>query len=231
MRKTARQRPLPAHADAASFADWGPKSMLTPAITGFGTGFSLILVIGAQNVFVLRQGLMNLHVFWVCLICALSDAILIGLGVAGAGSIGSAHPSALIALTWAGAAFLIAYGALNMRRAIGPRALHVAGNGSGSLRGAIVTCFALTWLNPHVYIDTVGVIGAVSTGFSVPDDRFAYGVGAIFASFVFFFSLGYAARRFALVFAQPRAWAFLDIGTAIVMWVIATMLILNSVAH
>ena len=201
--------------------------MLTPAITGFGTGFSLILAIGAQNVFVLRQGLMDLHVFWVCLICASSDAILIALGVAGAGSIGQAFPAALAVLTWAAAAFLIAYGALNLRRALSPGAVRVAGSGAGSLRAAIVTCFALTWLNPHVYLDTIGVIGAVSTGFPEPDDKLAYGIGAGLASFFFFFGLGFAARRLAPVFAQPRAWAFLDIGTAMVMWMIAAMLLLN----
>ncbi len=145
------------------------KAMVTPAITGFGTSFSLILAIGAQNMFVLRQGLMNLHVFWVCFFCASSDAVLITLGVAGAGSIGTAFPLALMVLTLAGAAFLIAYGALNLRRALGPGAVRLAGNGAGSLRAAIGTCFALTWLNPHVYIDTVVVIGAVSTGFPEPD--------------------------------------------------------------
>ena len=202
--------------------------MLTAAATGFATGFSLILAIGAQNAFVLRQGLMHLHVFWVCLVCALSDAVLIALGVAGAGSISIAFPGAIVALTWGGAAFLIVYGALSLRRAFRPGVLRAADKGAESLRAALVTCLALTWLNPHVYLDTVGLIGAVSTGFVEVRGKLAYGVGAILASFVFFFGLGYGAWLVAPVFTRPQAWIVLDVSIALVMWSIAATLIFGA---
>jgi L-lysine exporter family protein LysE/ArgO len=201
--------------------------MLTAAATGFATGFSLILVIGAQNAFVLRQGLIQAHVFWVCLVCAASDAALIALGVTGIGSIGAAFPWAIAALTLCGAAFLIFYGALTLGRAFGPGALRAADRGAGSLRVAVLTCLALAWLNPHVYLDTVGLIGAVSTGFAGVPDKLAYAIGATLASFVFFFGLGYGARLVAPIFARSQAWTVLDVGVALVMWVIAATLILR----
>jgi len=203
--------------------------MLTAAAAiGFATGASLILVIGAQNAFVLRQGLMRAHVFWVCLTCALSDAVLIALGVAGAGSIGAAFPWTITALTWGGASFLFAYGAFSLRRAFRPGTLMAAEKGAGSLKVALVTCMALTWLNPHVYLDTLGLIGAVSTGIDGVHGKLAYGAGAILASFVFFFALGYGARLLAPFFDRPWAWTILDIGIALLMWAIAAMLILNG---
>ena len=139
--------------------------MLTASLTGFGTGFALLLAIGAQNAFVLRQGLLRQHVFAVCLICALSDAVLISLGVAGIGGLGKAAPWAIPGLTWASAAFLFGYGVIHLRRALRPGALRAANGGVGSLRMALVPCLALTSLNLHIYLDTVGLIGAVSTGF------------------------------------------------------------------
>ena len=202
--------------------------MLIAALTGFGTGFSLILVIGAQNAFVLRQGLLRAHLFWVCLTCALSDAVLIAVGVAGTGTIVAVVPWAFAALTWGGAAFLLVYGALSLRRAFDPGALRAANRGTGSLRKALLTCLALAWLNPHVYLDTVGLIGAVSTGFPGWYSKLAYGIGATLASFVFFFGLGYGARLLAPVFARPRAWAVLDVVIALVMWSIAATLILGQ---
>ena len=204
--------------------------MMTATLTGFGTGFSLILAIGAQNAFVLRQGLLQAHVFWVCLICALSDAILIAVGVAGIGSIGSAVPWALSALTWSGVAFLAVYGAFSFRRAFQPGALRAADTGASSLRAALLTCLALTWLNPHVYLDTVGLIGAVSAGFLGSSGKIAFGGGAALASFVFFFGLGYGARVLAPIFARRRAWAVLDVVIALVMWLIALTLALGSTA-
>jgi len=201
--------------------------MLTSAVTGLATGFVLILAIGAQNIFVLRQGLMNLHIFWVCAVCAASDSILIGLGVRGAASLIATFPWAMKAMTWAGATFLAVYGAFNMLRAFKTRALSVECRGTGSLKTAIATCLALTWLNPHVYLDTVGIIGAVSAGFIEPKEKFAYWFGASSASFMFFYGLGYGARAFAPIFAQPRAWTTLDVGTSLVMWMIAVLLVIN----
>ncbi len=201
--------------------------MLNAFLTGFGTGFSLILAIGAQNAFVLRQGLLRTHVFWVCLTCALFDAVLIAAGVAGASGLSAAAPWAIAALTWGGAAFLAVYGALSLARAFNPGALRAANQGTGSLRSTLLTCLALAWLNPHVYLDTVGLIGAVSTGFPGWSGKLAYGIGATLASFVFFFALGYGARLLAPVFARPRAWAVLDVAIALVMWSIAIALILG----
>jgi L-lysine exporter family protein LysE/ArgO len=204
--------------------------MLTASLTGFGTGFSLILAIGAQNAFVLRQGLSRSHVFWVCLVCALSDAVLIAIGVAGIGSIAHAVPWAIAALTWGGAVFLIAYGAISFGRAFHPGALRAADTNGRSLRATLLTCLALSWLNPHVYLDTVGLIGAVSTHFTGWSAKLAYGGSATLASFVFFFGLGYGARLLAPVFSRPRAWAVLDVGIALVMWSIALTLSLGQTA-
>lgn len=200
--------------------------MLTAAATGFATGLSLILVIGAQNAFVLRQGLRGSHVFWICLICGLSDAVLIAIGVAGADTIGALAPWAIDWLTWGGAAFLILYGAIAAQNALSPGRLVATAQGpNGSGRTTILTCLALTWLNPHVYLDTVGLIGAVSTGFSENSAKLAFGGGAIAASFVFFFGLGYGARLLAPTLARPRAWAVLDGAVALLMWTIAATLI------
>ena len=193
-------------------------------IQGFFLGFSLILAIGAQNAFVLRQGLMRAHVFWICLICAVSDAILIVVGVAGIGTIADSAPFLLTALRWGGVAFLVVYGALSLRRAFRPSSMRAAAHGTASLRTAVLTVLAFTWLNLHVYLDTVGLIGAVSTEFAPGPPRIAYAAGAVSASFVFFFGLGYGARLLTPLFAKPRAWAVLDTCIAFVMWAIALKL-------
>ena len=201
--------------------------MIAASLAGFATAFTLIVVIGAQNAFVLRQGLLREHVLWICLICATSDAILVTAGVAGMGTIVNAVPSALSVLTIAGAAFLIVYGALSLRRVFYPESLSAAKNGRHSLKGAVLTCLALTWLNPHVYLDTVGLIGAISTSFTGQDARAAFAGGAIAASYTFFFALGYGARLLAPIFAKPGAWAALDAFIALIMWTIAAILIMG----
>lgn len=201
--------------------------MVIAAATGFATGFSLILAIGPQNAFVLHQGLIRAHVTWVCLVCALSDAALIALGVAGAGWIGAAVPSAIVVLSWAGAIFLVIYGAIKFGIAFRPGTLRAADVQAGSLRVALTTCLALTWLNPHVYLDTVGLIGAVSVHFPDTADKVAYAVGAALASFTFFFALGYGARLLAPLFALPGTWRLLDFGIALVMWAIAAKLVMG----
>jgi len=194
-------------------------------LAGFGLGFSLILAIGAQNAFVLRQGLARSHVFAVCLTCALSDAILIVAGVAGFGVLTQAVPGLEWGMRLFGAAFLIWYGARSLLAAWrGGQALQ-AGHGQQSLRGALATCLALTWLNPHVYLDTVVLLGAVAAQY---DDRLLFGLGAVTASFVFFFSLGYGARLLAPVFARPGAWRVLELGVGLVMWAIAASLLLGG---
>ena len=197
---------------------------LSAAITGYATAFSLILAIGAQNAFVLRQGLLREHVFVVCLICALSDAVLITAGVAGFGAIVELVPWFPNAMRWAGAAFLIVYGALRLRAAWIGGDVMGAGAKSTSLRATVLTCLAFTWANPHVYLDTLGLIGAVSTQFSGAA-KVAFGLAAVTASFTFFFGLGYGARLVAPVMRSARAWRILDLLIGIVMWLLAYWLI------
>ena len=191
--------------------------------SGFGLSLSLILAIGAQNAFVLRQGLLERHVFWVCVICAVSDAFLISAGIMGMGRLAQAVPWFENAMRWGGAAFLLWYGWQNARSAWrGGTALEASGAEAQSLRSAILTLLALTFLNPHVYLDTVVLIGSISSQY---DDKLLFGVGAALASFVFFFALGYGARLLAPLFRNPRAWQVLDAIIALTMWAIALKLL------
>ncbi|ASM71474.1 MULTISPECIES: LysE/ArgO family amino acid transporter [Roseobacteraceae] len=197
---------------------------MTSFLPGFYLGFSLILAIGAQNAFVLRQGLMQAHVFWVCLTCALSDALLISAGVAGFGAMAEAVPWLETVMRWFGAAFLLWYGWRNALSAWrGGQSLDAADTRGGSLRATLLVVLALTWLNPHVYLDTLMLLGAISAQYP---DKLAFGAGAVTASFVFFFSLGYGARRLRPLFANPRSWQVLDVLIALTMWAIAVKLIL-----
>ena len=200
----------------------------TAFVTGFGLGFSLILAIGAQNAFVLRQGLRREHVLAIVLTCAVSDAVLISVGVSGFSALTEALPRLAPAMRWLGAAFLLVYGALAARRALtGGEALDPAAKrAGGGLRAAVLTCLALTWLNPHVYLDTVLLIGAAATRW--PGQGWAFGGGAVTASFTFFFSLGYGARLLAPLMARPGVWRVLDGGIALVMWAIALGLVMNG---
>lgn len=198
---------------------------LGPALAGFATSFSLILAIGAQNAFVLRQGLIRTHVFWLCLFCGTSDAVLIAAGVAGFGALSRSLPWLSAALTLGGAAFLFVYGALRLRAAWrGGHGLTAEGAG-GTVWQVLGTAAALTWLNPHVYLDTLGLIGAVASPYTEIAARVAFALGAIAASFTFFFALGYGARLLAPYMASPRAWRLLDLGIAAVMWSLAATLL------
>jgi len=198
--------------------------MLTSAVAGFTLGFSLILAIGAQNAFVLKQGLRGEHVFWVCLVCALSDAILIIIGVAGFSTAISRFPSLEPLMRYGGAVFLLIYGARSFWTAFhAEQGLNPADEPPQSLNNILLMCLAFTWLNPHVYLDTVALIGTVSTQY---DDRIAFAIGATSASFVFFFSLGYGAGLLRSLLAKPIAWRILDGLIGIVMWLIAFSLIL-----
>lgn len=194
---------------------------MVASITGFATGFSLILAIGAQNAFVLRQGLLRTHVFPLSLFCALSDALLITAGVLGFGTLVTALPMLPIVMALAGAGFLIVYGAMRFMAAWkGNYAMELAGQ-SRSLGATITIAAAFTWLNPHVYLDTLGLIGAISTSYDSWDERIQFGVGAVAASFVFFFSLGYGARLLAPIMSRPSAWRVLDAIIGVTMWLIA----------
>lgn len=202
--------------------------MIATAATGFFTAFSLILAIGAQNAFVLRQGLMRSNVFALCLLCAVSDAILIALGVAGFGYVVTLFPAFPAIMAIAGAAFLFVYGLLRFRAAhLGDYAVVLSGNGA-ALWPTLMTGAALTWLNPHVYLDTLGLIGAVSTQFTGPNEKLVFGIAATASSFVFFFALGYGARVLAPVMQTPAAWRALDVLIGAVMWVIAFGLITST---
>ncbi|HHB80354.1 MAG TPA: amino acid transporter [Aliiroseovarius sp.] len=202
--------------------------MIGAASTGFFTGFSLILAIGAQNAFVLRQGLLRLHVLPLVLLCDISDAVLITAGVVGFGAVVALFPSLPRIMSLAGAAFLLTYGAARFWAAWkGEYALEIGGASRG-LWQTLAIGAAFTWANPHVYLDTLGLIGAVSTGYADWPAKVAFGVGAVSASFAFFFSLGYGARLLAPVMSSPRAWRWLDLGIAGIMWGLAAKLLLPA---
>jgi L-lysine exporter family protein LysE/ArgO len=185
-------------------------------VAGFSLGISLILAIGAQNAFVLKQGLKQQHVFVVCLICALSDAILISAGIAGFGVIVQKFPLIEQIARYAGAAFLFFYSAMSFKTFLmTEHALKAAGKEVGSASTAVLTCLAFTWLNPHVYLDTFILLGSISTQYD--GQQLAFGVGAITGSFVFFFSLGYGAKLLIPVFKNPKAWKVLEFIIGFVM--------------
>lgn len=198
--------------------------MGTAALSGFLLGLSLIVAIGAQNAYILRQGLLRQHVFILCLICALSDAILIVAGVAGLGTLIAQSPVLITVVTIGGAAFLFWYGYSAFRRAMHPDGMRITNTGAVSLKAAIGTCLALTFLNPHVYLDTVVLVGSLSSRFEGPM-RIAYGAGAVIASFIWFFTLGYGARLLQPFFAKPSAWRILDCLIGVIMWAIALSLL------
>ncbi|MGR3711648.1 MAG: LysE/ArgO family amino acid transporter [Shimia sp.] len=199
--------------------------MFEAAGAGFALGFSLIMAIGAQNAFILRQGLKGQYVLPLVLICAGSDAILIMAGVAGFGGLISANPWALDIVRWGGAAFLFVYGAMNFRAAFkGGDKLQDKGGTAVSLRAAVITCLTLTWANPHVYLDTVVLLGGISAQY---DPAWAFGIGAGVSSFTFFFMLGFGARLLRPVFTSARAWQVLDVLVGVTMWVIAASLIFS----
>ena len=188
-------------------------------LSGFSIGLSLILAIGAQNAFVLKQGLLRKHVFLVCLICALSDAILITLGVMGFGEIVLAYPWIELFSKYAGAFFLISYGLISLySSAKNTHNLLPSKDSKDSISSTVITCLAFTWLNPHVYLDTVIMLGSISTQFS---ETHLFGLGAITASFASFFSLGFGASRLTSYFEKPRTWQILEVCIG------ATMIILG----
>ncbi|CRK57142.1 Transporter, LysE family [Alloactinosynnema sp. L-07] len=189
--------------------------------TGFGTGLSLIVAIGAQNAFVLRQGIHRHAVPVVVAVCAGSDAVLITLGVAGVGAVVGAWPGATTVLTLVGAAFLLGYGALAARRALRPSALVVAG---GSARPAVLTAMALTWLNPHVYVDVL-LLGSLASAHG--SLRWGFALGAVAASVCWFSALGFGARLLTGFFARPSSWKVLDALVAATMTGFAVVMLLS----
>jgi len=192
-------------------------------LTGFATGLGLIIAIGAQNAFVLRQGLRREYVFPIVLFAAVSDALLIIVGIAGLGALIQGFPLALEVIRYAGAAYLTWFGISAVRRAMKPSTLEAASEGKGTLAGAQLSIAALTYLNPHVYLDTVILLGGVANQFN--DDRWVFGLGAATASFVWFFSLGYVAKFLSRFVSSPKFWRVLDSFIAVVMFTIAVLLL------
>lgn len=193
---------------------------LLALVAGLGTGLSLIVAIGAQNAFVLRQGLRREHVPAIVTVCAVSDLVLIVAGVAGLGALVELRPGVLTVVAWAGAAFLVSYGVLAARRALRPGVLQARDEASASpsMRGSVLTCMGLTWLNPHVYLDTVLLLGSVAAGYGT--HRWMFAIGAGTASVLWFCGLGFGARFARPLFARPMAWRVLDSAIAVTMIVL-----------
>ena len=203
---------------------------LLAVASGFVLGLGLIVAIGAQNAFVLRQGLRLEHVAVVVAVCALSDLALILAGVVGAGTVLSRLPWLIPVVCFAGAAFLLGYGLLAARRALRPGALLSEVGGVRVGRAATLgTCLALTWLNPHVYLDTVVLLG--STASTYGEHRWQFAAGAALGSIIWFAGLGYGARLLRPVFARPAAWRVLDGGIAVVMAALAVSLAVRGVTE
>jgi L-lysine exporter family protein LysE/ArgO len=197
--------------------------------TGFATSAALIIAIGAQNAFVLRQGLKREHVLAVVSVCAFSDVLLITLGVAGLGTLVQGQPTLLALSRWGGAAFLFVYGAVAARRALAGEQLALQEAAPLGLRAAVAACLAFTYLNPHCWLDTVVLLGAISAQWPAAE-RWVFGAGACSASIVWFFALGYGARLLTPLFAKPLAWRVLDALIAVVMWGIAGSLLWGPAA-
>ena len=199
--------------------------MLTTALSGFGFSLGLIVAIGAQNAFVLRQGLRREHTGVVVAICALSDALLIGLGTAGVGALVAEHDAVLTAITVVGAVVLFGYAFLALRRAARPQALIVEGaDEPRRLLPVALTTLALTWLNPHVYLDTLVLLGSIASTYAAP---WVFAAGAIAGSLLWFTALGFGAAVLRPLFAKPAAWRIFDLAVATIMASVAVGLLLG----
>ena len=203
--------------------------MILPLLVGLGSGLSLIVAIGAQNAFVLRQGIRREHVLPVVLICGLTDALLETLGVAGIGLVVERAPLVLEIVRWGGVAFLLWYAWSAARRARTPEVL-VAGEAGAprSRRSVVMACLAITYLNPHVYLDTMVLMGSIGNAQGDPE-RWWFVLGGALASIAWFFVLGYGARLLTRFFATPRSWQVLDCVVAVVMLVIAARLAFGGI--
>jgi len=193
-------------------------------ISGFLISISLILALGPQNVFVLRQGLLRTHVFAACLVCSISDALLIAAGVLGVGLFISEIEELATWMSVGAALFLIAYGILRIKSAFNPKGMEVEEGESKDLWPTILSGLAFTYLNPHVYVDTLLLIGGASSSY-VGDEKLMFGIGAATASFVFFFSLGYGAKRLSPILNNPESWKIIDLFIAGVMFTVAGILL------
>jgi L-lysine exporter family protein LysE/ArgO len=199
---------------------------LAALLAGFALGGSLIAAIGAQNAFVIRQGVLNSHVLAICLFCTLSDAVLIWGGTFGLGALLKAIPQLESLMRLGGAIFLFWYATKAFRRALHPSGMAVDESAAQSLGRALAMCAAFTWLNPHVYLDTVILLGSIGNQF-VPN-QWWFALGAATASFVWFFSLGYGAKLLSRYMASVRFWQVLDSLIAVVMFAIALSLLFGK---
>lgn len=191
-------------------------------VPGFFTGLSLIVAIGAQNAFVIRQGLAKSYVFLVVAICAIADAALIALGIAGLGALITATPWLLEFIRWFGVAYLTWFGLKSFRRAFSKQQIDLSGSTSDTAKKVAVSVLGFTLLNPHVYLDTVILVGSIGNQFG--DDRWWFGIGAMAASFVWFFGLGYGAKAASKFMTKPVFWRVLDTAIGVVMFSIAILL-------
>tara|TARA_B100000941_G_scaffold136005_1_gene96430 strand:+ start:39 stop:653 length:615 start_codon:yes stop_codon:yes gene_type:complete len=194
--------------------------VLSAGVAGFALSMGLILAIGPQNIFVLRQGLLRSHVFAVCLVCSLADALLIAVGVLGLGAYLSGVEGAEFWISMAAALFIAGYGAMRVRSSMDPSGMSIGEDDGADLLPTLGTAMAFTFLNPHVYLDTVILIGSASSRYAT-DERASFAIGAMLASFLFFFALGYGARRLSSLLESPESWRVIDRGIACVMFVIA----------
>ena len=203
--------------------------MLATFLSGLGTGAGLIIAIGAQNAFVLRQGLLRQHVLPVGLVCLGGDLLCSCAGVAGLGALIRTNEWLLEFFRWGGALFLTVYGISAARRAAsGNGSMEISEVGAGSLMKAITSCLAFTFLNPHVYLDTVVLLGSIAAQYG-KDLKWTFASGALTASVLWFTGLGFGARLLLPIFQNPKAWRILDTLIALVMWAIALTLVLNPI--
>ncbi len=195
---------------------------MSAMLTGFSLSMSLIIGIGAQNAFILRQGMRREHVLPVVLVCAFSDAILLIAGVVGFGVLVAKIPWIVDVVRYVGVGFLVLYGAMKFHAAWkGTGGMDITEKAPTLLLPTMLTAIALTWLNPHVYLETVMLLGAVA---AQSDNKVAFATGAVMSSFVFFFSFGYGARLLTPLFVKPVSWRYLDFGVGVLMLLIAAKL-------
>lgn len=198
--------------------------VLLPFLQGMGTGAGLIIAIGAQNAFILSNGLKGNYSLQIALLCSMCDALLITLGVSGLGTLISQNPQLASIAGWGGAAFLFWYGFGSLRSAFSGRALEVEEEQKKSLRSVLLACLGVTFLNPQTYLDTVVLLGAVGGQFE-GHGRYIFGAGAISASLMWFFTLSFGSRLLTPYFRSPKAWKYLDLTTCTIMWLIAATLV------
>lgn len=203
------------------------KDMLSPFLSGLGTSLGLIVAIGSQNAYVLKQGLLGNHPFIIAIICSIIDSVMIMLGISGLGLVITSSPILMDLTKYGGAAFLIVYGLKSMQSVFNNEVINLdTSKRKSSLKNTVYTLLALSLLNPHLYLDTCVLIGTIGAQFEGME-RKCFALGAISASFIWFFALSYGAKFLAPLFAKPIAWKILDFTIALIMWTIAGFLILG----